>query len=175
MNSGKGVISHEDLKNYTSIWRNPITTMYKGHKIISMPPPSSGGIALVQLLEMVEPYNLTELKFQSAASVHLITEAERRVYADRSQYLGDADFYPVPQKTLLDSSYIAKRMSDFNPRAATQSSQIKYGNIESEETTHFSVVDAEGNAVAITTTLNGSYGSYTVVQGAGFILNNEMG
>lgn len=174
MNNGKGIISHEDLKNYTSIWRNPITTMYKGHKIISMPPPSSGGIALVQLLEMVEPYNLTELKFQSAASVHLITEAERRVYADRSQYLGDADFYPVPQKTLLDSSYISKRMSDFNPRAATQSSQIKYGNIESEETTHFSVVDAEGNAVAITTTLNGSYGSYTVVQGAGFILNNEM-
>lgn len=174
MKKGNGIITHEDLKNYESQWRTPITTMYRNHKIISMPPPSSGGIALVQLLEMVEPYDLGALKFQSAAAVHLITEAERRVYADRSQHLGDTDFYAVPQKKLLDSTYIAQRMADFNPRLASKSADINYGAAGSEETTHYSIVDRFGNAVSMTTTLNGSYGAFTVVGGAGFILNNEM-
>jgi len=174
MKAGNGLVTHEDLKNYQSQWRTPVTTMYKGHKVISMPPPSSGGIALSQLLEMVEPYDIKSMKFQSAAAVHLMVEAERRVFADRSQHLGDADFYPVPQSVLLDSTYIATRMADFNPRMASKSDSISYGKIESEETTHYSIVDTEGNAVSMTTTLNGGYGAFTVVRGAGFILNNEM-
>lgn len=171
---GKGIISYEDLNQYEAIWRKPITTMYRGNKIISMPPPSSGGIALAQLLKMVEPYDLKALKFQTAAAVHLMVEAERRVYADRSMHLGDGDFYPVPQKTLLDSTYLTNRMLDFNPRMAGKSENISYGNMESEETTHFSIIDKEGNAVSMTTTINGGYGAFTVVRGAGFILNNEM-
>jgi gamma-glutamyltranspeptidase / glutathione hydrolase len=174
MKQGKGIITSEDLKNYQSKWRLPISTMYRGHKIVSMPPPSSGGIALVQLLEMVEPYDLSSLKFQSAAAVHLITEAERRVFADRSEYLGDSDFFNVPQVMLLDSTYITKRMMDFNPRLASKSGEISFGKNESEETTHYSIVDQFGNAVSMTTTLNGGYGAFTVVGGAGFILNNEM-
>lgn len=174
MKQGKGIITSDDLKNYQSKWRLPITTMYRGHKIVSMPPPSSGGIALVQLLEMVEPYDLSSLKFQSAAAVHLITEAERRVFADRSEYLGDSDFFKVPQDMLLDSTYITKRMMDFNPRLTSKSGEISFGKNESEETTHYSIVDQFGNAVSMTTTLNGGYGAFTVVGGAGFILNNEM-
>ena len=139
-----------------------------------MPPPSSGGIVLIQLLEMVEPYKLNEMKFQSAASVHLMVEAERRAYADRSQYMGDPDFFKVPIKQLTDSVYLVNRMKDFQQRVAGKSENIFHGNIESTQTTHISIVDSERNAVAITTTLNGSYGSFTVVSGAGFILNNEM-
>lgn len=174
MNEGKGLISHTDLQNYQSVWREPVSTTYRGYKVISMPPPSSGGIALAQLLKMIEPYDMQDLKFQSPASVHLMAEAERRVFADRAQHLGDADFYPVPQRTLLDSTYLSMRMKDFNPRQASKSDSIKFGDIESQETTHFSIVDKEGNAVAVTTTLNGSYGAFTVVRGAGFLLNNEM-
>ncbi|MGB4959593.1 MAG: gamma-glutamyltransferase [Saprospiraceae bacterium] len=174
MRDGGGLITHEDLKNYQAVWRPAVTTMYRGHKIISMPPPSSGGIALTQLLEMVEPYDLSSMKFQSAAAVHLITEAERRVYADRSFHLGDADFYPVPQKQLLDSTYLSERMKDFDPRKASKSEAIDHGIIETEQTTHYSIVDQLGNAVSMTTTLNGGYGAFTVVRGAGFILNNEM-
>ncbi len=174
MERGGGIITHKDLEEYQSIWRAPIIFGYRGHKLITMPPPSSGGIALAQLLKMIEPYDLKEMGFQSAAAVHLMVEAERRVYADRSQHLGDADFYPVPIKNLLDSVYIQNRMSDFNPRQASISEQISYGKIESEETTHFSIVDTYGNAVSMTTTLNGSYGAFTVVDNGGFILNNEM-
>ncbi|MGB4840474.1 MAG: gamma-glutamyltransferase [Saprospiraceae bacterium] len=174
MKDGGGIISHDDLKNYESIWRKPVTTTYRGNKIISMPPPSSGGIVLIQMLKMVEPYNLGEMKFQSAAAAHLIVEAERRAYADRAQYLGDPDFFNVPAVKLIDSTYISNRMKDFNPRMAGKSANISYGFIESSETTHLSIVDKEGNAVAVTTTLNGGYGSFTVVKGAGFILNNEM-
>jgi gamma-glutamyltranspeptidase / glutathione hydrolase len=173
MKSGGGIISYEDLKSYQSVWRTPVTTVYRGNKIISMPPPSSGGIVLVQLLEMVEPYDLGAMKFQSAASVHLMVEAERRAFADRAKHMGDPDFYDVP-KRLTDSNYITERMSDFNPRLATKSDSISYGNTAGEETTHFSIVDTEGNAVSLTTTLNGGYGAYTVVKGAGFLLNNEM-
>ena len=169
-----GIITHDDLINYKSVWRDPIIFYYREHEIISMPPPSSGGIALGQLLKMVEPYDMRTLTFQSAAAVHLMVEASRRVYADRSHYLGDPDFIKIPVKTLSDSNYIENRMADFNPRQASKSIHITPGMAESEETTHYCIIDQEGNAVSMTTTLNGSYGSYTVVKGAGFLLNNEM-
>ncbi len=173
MKKGGGIISLSDLKNYHSVWRTPVVVNYRNHKIITMPAPSSGGVVLSQLLKMIEPYDVGALKFQSAATVHLMVEAERRAYADRAKYLGDPDFYKIPGQ-LTDSAYIQSRMSDFNPRQASQSEHITAGHPESEETTHFSIVDKEGNAVSLTTTLNGSYGAYTVVSGAGFLLNNEM-
>jgi gamma-glutamyltranspeptidase / glutathione hydrolase len=140
-----------------------------------MPLPSSGGIILQQVLKMIENRNIGAMKFQSAESVQLLTEAERRSFADRAKYLGDADFVKVPVKTLVSDAYLKERMKDFTPGHAGSSQAIKEGIIkESEETTHFSIIDADGNAVSVTTTLNGSYGSRTVVSGAGFILNNEM-
>jgi gamma-glutamyltranspeptidase / glutathione hydrolase len=174
MKASGGLISSADLTNYKSVWRKPLVSQYRNHTIIGMPPPSSGGICLQQLLEMVEPYDLKSMGFQSAAHIHLVAEAERRVYADRAQHLGDADFYKVPKNGLLDSTYLIGRMKDFDPRKASISDSISYGILESDETTHFSIIDYEGNAVSITTTLNGSYGACTVVKGAGFILNNEM-
>jgi gamma-glutamyltranspeptidase/glutathione hydrolase len=174
MKKSGGLISHEDLENYKSVWRAPLTGNYRGYKIISMPPPSSGGVALLQLLKITERHDVSKLGFQTPASIHLMAEAERRVFADRSEYLGDPDYTNVPVAKLLDSLYLINRMKDFNPRQASRSNEITHGIIEREETTHFSIVDKEGNAVAITTTLNGNYGAYTVVQGAGFILNNEM-
>ncbi len=177
MKKGNGLISLDDLKKYNSVWRKPIIGNYKGYKIITMAPPSSGGIALVQLLKMVEPYNLQKYPANDINSIHIMTEAERRVYADRATHLGDIDFYPVPVSNLLDSSYLLQKMSDFNPELASASSDIKAGQFaakESEETTHYSVVDKWGNAVSVTTTLNNSYGSRIVVAGAGFLLNNEM-
>ena len=140
-----------------------------------MPLPSSGGIILQQVLKMIEQKNIGALKFQSAGSVQLLTEAERRAFADRAQYLGDADFVKVPVKTLVSNAYLQQRMEGYKPGEAGSSTFIKQGDIkESEETTHLSVIDAAGNAASVTTTLNGSYGSRTVVSGAGFILNNEM-
>ncbi|MEM8908132.1 MAG: gamma-glutamyltransferase [Bacteroidota bacterium] len=178
MKAGGGIISHQDLKEYEAQWRSPVEGQYKGYTIISMPPPSSGGIALLQLLKLVEPYPLSEWGFQSPRSVHLMCEAERRVYADRAQHLGDSDFHPVPQTALLNEAYLRQRMDNFDPKAATDSELILAGNFapdsESEETTHFSIVDAQGNAVSVTTTINSGYGSKTVVSGAGFLLNNEM-
>ena len=177
MKAGNGIISLEDLKNYEAVWREPLVSDYKDYKVISMPPPSSGGLALSQLLKMVEPYPLRKYGFQSAESIHLMAEAERRVYADRATYLGDGDFVPVPIRSLLDKAYLKTRMADFDPNRANDSELIGAGlvtPVESEETTHFCVVDAAGNAVSLTTTLNGPYGSRTVVSGAGFILNNEM-
>lgn len=177
MERSKGIISADDLKNYSSQWRQPIVGWYKGYKIISMPPPSSGGIALVQLLKMVETYPLKEFGWNSEKYVHLLVEAEKPVYADRAQYLGDPDFYPVPVKQLLDSNYLISRMKNFNAEKATPGSEIIAGTIsshEKEETTHFSVVDKWRNAVAVTTTLNGSYGNEIFVPGSGFLLNNEM-
>lgn len=177
MKRGGGIISPEDLQNYRSKWRKPIVGWYKGYKVISMPPPSSGGIALVQLLHMVENYPVRDYGFNSDRSIHLFAEAEKRVYADRAQYLGDPDFVSVPVKKLLDSLYIISRMKDFNPEQAKPSSEIWYGNISSHErvqTTHFSIVDRWKNAVAVTTTLNGAFGSYILVPGSGFLLNNEM-
>ncbi len=176
MERGEGLISQEDLDNYHSIWRNPVTSSYKNYNIITMPPPSSGGIALTQLLQSVESFDLKNMGHNSANYVHLLTEAERRVYADRAEYLGDMDFYNVPIKQLTTPAYNKERMESYHPSKATPSDSIGSGNIllESDQTTHFSIVDAEGNAVAITTTLNGAFGSRVVVGKAGFILNNEM-
>ena len=177
MNAGGGLISKNDLRNYQAIWRDPIIGQYKGYKIITMPPPSSGGIALMQLLKSVEPYPLKRWGHNSDSTVQLIVEAERRVYADRATHLGDPDFYKVPQKELLKPEYSLSRMKDFNWNQATLSAEIKGGEaapVESTETTHFSIVDRAGNAVSVTTTLNGSYGSKVFVKGAGFLLNNEM-
>ena len=175
MERGGGIISHQDLKNYKSVWRDPIIGEYKNLKVISMPPPSSGGVFLIQMLEMVEPYDLPEMGMHTAESVHLIVESERRAYADRATHLGDMDFYPVPLEKLLDKEYITERMLDYNPLRATVSEEILAGDFaESEQTTHFSIIDDEGNAVSITTTINTGFGNNVVVGGAGFFLNNEM-
>ncbi|QQL50092.1 gamma-glutamyltransferase [Mucilaginibacter ginkgonis] len=177
MKSGGGLITQTDLKNYHSVWRKPIIGKYKNYKIITMPPPSSGGIALLQLLSAVEKYPLHRWGYNQDSTVQLIVEAERRVYADRSKYLGDPDYFKVPVDSLLNPAYTAKRMQSFNWNKATPSSDIKPGSFvgyESDQTTHFSIVDKEGSAVSITTTLNGSFGSKIFVKGAGFLLNNEM-
>ncbi|NJC24863.1 gamma-glutamyltransferase [Neolewinella antarctica] len=177
MQSGGGLITAQDLSDYEVSWREPITKDYKNYRLISMPPSSSGGVALAQMVEMLEGFPLGEYGFHSAASVHLITEVMRRAYADRAEYLGDADFYPIPQDSLLDDVYLASRMSDFNPDSASQSSNVEMGltlQKETFETTHISIIDSLGNAVSITTTLNGNYGSKVMVDGAGFFLNNEM-
>jgi gamma-glutamyltranspeptidase/glutathione hydrolase len=177
MKRGKGLITLEDLKNYTAAWRDPIVASYKDYKIISMPPSSSGGVCLVQLLKSVEPYPIKQWGHNSVATIHLMTEAERRVYADRAIYLGDPDFYKVPLKQMMDDQYNDERMSTYDPDKATPSSEVKEGVIagyESEETTHYSIIDPLGNAVAVTTTINGWFGSHVVVGGSGFFLNNEM-
>jgi gamma-glutamyltranspeptidase / glutathione hydrolase len=177
MKRGTGLITHEDLKNYRAVWRTPVVGTYKEYKVISMAPPSSGGVALIQLLKAVEKEPLHDWGRNSAAYIHLLTEAERRVYADRAAFLGDPDYFPVPLATLLEGLYIESRMKSFSPDAATPSNQVKEGDIriaESRETTHLSVVDKYGNAVAVTTTLNDSYGSRVIVAGSGFFLNDEM-
>lgn len=177
MRRGGGIISAEDLKNYKAVWRKPIVGNYKEYRVVTMPPPSSGGIALIQLLKSVEAYPLKRWGLNSDSTVQLMVEAERRVYADRAEYLGDPDFYKVPQAQLLNNAYIKSRMASFNWARATPSSEIKAGALkpaEHEETTHFSIVDRDGNAVSVTTTLNGSYGSGVMVKGGGFLLNNEM-
>lgn len=177
MNRGKGLITHDDLKNYASRWVEPLTAHYKDYKIISMPPPSSGGIALIQLLKSIEPYPIKSWGHNSAKTVHLLTEIERRVYADRAVHLGDPLFYDVPTKQLIDDEYITTRMSSYNPHKATPSSTIAEGKIkrtEPTETTHISIIDSKGNAVSVTTTLNDWFGSRVVVAGSGFFLNNEM-
>ncbi|HAS44288.1 MAG TPA: gamma-glutamyltransferase, partial [Microscillaceae bacterium] len=176
MKAGGGIISKEDLKNYQSVWRVPVVGYYKGHKIISMCPPSAGGIVLMQMLKMVEPFDMKKMSWHSPKAVQVMVEAERRAYADRSKYLGDSDYYPVPLHNLLDPAYLKKRMKDFSFSKAGSSKVTKEGNwgTESEETTHFSIVDKKGNAVSITTTLNSGFGSKVMVAGAGFLLNNEM-
>ncbi|MEN9599413.1 MAG: gamma-glutamyltransferase [Bacteroidota bacterium] len=175
MQRGNGIISLNDLKNYTAKLRKPINFKYRNHEVISFAPPSSGGILLAQMLKMIEKYPVAKYGFQTTESVHLMVEAERRAYADRAEHMGDPDYWKVPVKTLISDAYIAERMRDYDPIKATSSTLIKAGQIkESEETTHLSIVDAQGNMVSVTTTLNGSYGSRTVVGGAGFLLNNEM-
>lgn len=172
-----GNMTIEDLKGYEAVWRKPINFEYKNLKIIGMPPPSSGGVCLAEILQMIEPYDLKELGHNTAESIQLITEAERRAYADRSFYLGDPDFNTIPMDTLLSDSYAHSRMKDFNPEQATLSSTIDHGQIpgfEPMETTHYSIVDQFGNAIAVTTTLNGAYGSKLFVDELGFFLNNEM-
>lgn len=172
-----GIISHEDLKNYNAVWREAIQFPYKEYNIISMPPPSSGGICLAELMNMVERYPLGDWGFQSLQSIHLMTEAARRAYADRAEHLGDADFYPVPIAQLQTQEYADARMLNFSAEQATPSDSISHGNpypSESDETTHYCIVDADGNAISVTTTINSNFGNKVIVEGAGFFLNNEM-
>jgi gamma-glutamyltranspeptidase/glutathione hydrolase len=176
MKRGGGLITAKDLADYHSVWREPIKGSYRGYQIYSMAPPSSGGVLLVQMLNMLEPYDLKASGFGSAATIHLMVEAERRAYADRAEYLGDPDFFPVPIAQLTAKPYAQLRFSDFDATRASASTSIGPGRIthESPQTTHLSVMDSAGNAVAYTTTLNLSFGSKIVVEGAGFLLNNEM-
>jgi len=172
-----GYITEEDLEKYQAVWRKPIVFNYKDLKIISMSPPSSGGVTINQILKMMEPYNIADYGHNSAKTIQLFTEASRRAYADRNYYLGDPDFVDIPLDVLLSDSYLQDRMSNFSFDKATKSSDVERGNIEiveSMETTHYSIVDAEGNAVSVTTTLNGAYGSKLYSDELGFFLNNEM-
>lgn len=175
MKRGKGIIDLADLKNYSAKKRETVQFDYKGYRILTMPLPSSGGIMLPQMMHMIEDRDIKKYGFLHWQSVQLMTEIERRAFADRAKYLGDIDFYKVPVKKLTSKEYASERMKDYIEDKAGSSSQIQAGMIaESEETTHLSVYDKEGNAIAVTTTLNGGYGSNTVVGGAGFLLNNEM-
>ena len=176
MQRGKGIISYADLKNYKAKERVPSTCNYKGFDVITMPLPASGGVLLPMMLKMTSRFPIESYGFHSLKTVQLMTEIERLAYADRAKFLGDPDFYPVPVKQLTSDAYITERLKLYRPDTAGNSVQIQAGVVqkESEETTHFSVVDNKGNSVAVTTTLNGGYGCYTVVGGAGFLLNNEM-
>ncbi|NJY62788.1 gamma-glutamyltransferase [Salinimicrobium sp. CDJ15-81-2] len=172
-----GLISMEDLAAYEAAWRDPINFKYDDLNVISMSPPSSGGIVLGQIMRMIEPYPLDEYGHNSEKAIQVITEAERRAYADRGYYLGDPDFVEIPVDNLLSDEYLEGRMENFSFDRATPSSSLGHGSIagyESDETTHYSIVDAEGNAVSVTTTLNGAYGSKLFVEELGFFLNNEM-
>lgn len=175
--SKDGIITMKDLNAYEAIWREPVVFDYKNLKVISMSPPSSGGICLAQILKSIEPYPIAKYGHNSIKTIQVITEAERRAYADRSFYLGDPDFVDIPVETLLNDDYIEGRMNDFSFAKATSSDSLSYGVIpgyESTETTHYSIVDQFGNAIAVTTTLNGAYGSKLYAKELGFFLNNEM-
>ena len=172
-----GIITKEDLASYKVKWRDPITFTYKNHKIISMPPPSSGGICLAQILKSIAPFNIKQYEHNLTKYIQLIVEAERRAFADRAYFLGDPDFVNIPVERLISEDYINKRMLDFNWGKATSSSALTRGSIpgyESEETTHYSIVDPFGNSLAVTTTLNAAYGSKVYIEDCGFFLNNEM-
>ena len=175
MKNSKGLISLEDLKKYTPQFRKPVEFDYRGHHIISFAPPSSGGILIAQMMQMIAPYPLTVMGVNSFESVSLMVEAQRRAYADRAEHMGDPDFWKVPTKTLTSNAYAQDRMKDYQPGVAGNSKNILAGVAkESEQTTHFSVIDESGNMVSVTTTLNDTYGNKTIVGGAGFLLNNEM-
>jgi gamma-glutamyltranspeptidase / glutathione hydrolase len=176
MKRGGGIISLQDLKNYKAKFREPHVFNYKGYEMVGMPMPSSGGVLVNQMMKMIEDKNIAAMGFETAESVQLMTEVERRAFADRAEFMGDGDFYKVPVKTMTSEKYLKERMKDYVAGVANTSIAIQHGNIpkESEETTHLSVIDKDGNAVAVTTTLNNSYGSRTVVGGAGFFLNDEM-
>jgi gamma-glutamyltranspeptidase/glutathione hydrolase len=177
LDSKNGIITLEDFKAYEAIWRDPVVFNYKDLKIISMSPPSSGGVCLAQILKLIEPYPIKDYGHNSLKTIQVITEAERRAYADRSFYLGDPDFVSIPSKKLISTDYLTGRMEIFSFEKATDSKSLSYGSIpgfESLETTHYSIVDPYGNAIAVTTTLNGAYGSKLYVDQLGFFLNNEM-
>jgi gamma-glutamyltranspeptidase/glutathione hydrolase len=176
MDRGRGIITLEDLKKYTAKERTPIVFNYKQYTVVTMPLPSSGGICLEQMMSMVAKYPLAQYGFQSPQAVQVMVEAERRAYADRATYMGDADFVKVPAAKLVQPAYLESRMKDYVPGQAGNSETLKAGKLlpESDETTHLCVVDNAGNAVSVTTTLNGNYGSRVVVGDAGFLLNNEM-
>jgi len=176
MAANNGLITHADLQNYEPVWREPVHGAYRGYDIWSMPAPSSGGVLLVQMLNMLEPYALNELGWGSKETLHLMIEAQRRAYADRAEFLGDPDFVEVPSAMLTSKTYAMTRFSSFDPAQASLSENIAAGPWpeESPQTTHYSVMDNQGNGVSVTTTLNRSYGNKIVVPGAGFLLNNEM-
>ncbi len=175
MANGSGIISTTDLKNYQTKKRAPIEFDYKKHHVISFAPPSSGGILIAQMMKMISPYDIASMGYQSPEAVGLMVESQRLAYADRAEHMGDPDFWKVPTRTLISDAYAKQRMQDYTPGVAGNSKNTIAGQAkESEQTTHYSVIDKEGNMVAITTTLNGSYGNKTVVAGAGFLLNNEM-
>ncbi|MFM1877821.1 MAG: hypothetical protein RLZZ241_687, partial [Bacteroidota bacterium] len=172
-----GYITMEDLNRYQAIWRDPVVFDYKDLRIISMAPPSSGGITMNQILSMIEPYDIKAMGLHSAKAIQLFTEAARRAYADRNYYLGDPDFVSIPSETLSSKAYLNERMADFTFDKATPSLAVGAGTVighESQETTHYSIVDSEGNAVSVTTTLNGAYGSKLYCAELGFFMNNEM-
>jgi len=172
-----GIMNLEDLSNYKSIWREPVRFKYKDFDIISMSFPSSGGILLGQMMKAIEDFDLSSIEHNSSEYVQLLTEIERRAFADRSDLMGDSDFMNLPVYEFMDESYVKERMSNFSWNMATPSSEIKPGKIifnESDETTHFSILDSKGNAVSVTTTLNNSFGSKVYVENSGFFLNNEM-
>ena len=172
-----GIMTMEDLSEYQSVWRDPVRFKYKGYDIISMSFPSSGGVILGQMMKAIENFDLSKIKHNSPEYVQLLTEIERRAFADRSDLMGDPDFMKLPVYEFMDKEYVESRMKNFSWDQATPSSEIKPGEIifnESYETTHFSIVDKEGNAVSVTTTLNNSFGSKVYVENSGFFLNNEM-
>ncbi len=177
--TGKGQLwmTREDLNNYKPVERTPLRGKYRGHEIITMPPPSSGGIAMLEMLNILERYDLKKMGAGSAQSIHVMVEAMRRAFADRAEFLGDPGFVKVPVAGLTSRTYADKLAATIDPNRASTSEQIKHGNpapYESEQTTHFTVVDKDGNVVTNTYTLNGGYGSHVTVEGAGFLLNNEM-
>ena len=177
MQANGGIITEEDLAKYEAKWRTPITFTYDNLRIISMSPPASGGICLAQIMNGIEPFDLDKFGHNSTKSIQVITEAERRAYADRSFYLGDPDFVKIPIETLKSKEYTKNRMNDFSFKKATSSTDVSHGSItmiESDETTHYSIVDQFGNAVSATTTINGAYGSKLYCADLGFFLNNEM-
>ena len=177
MQANGGIITLDDLAKYEAKWRTPITFKYDDLKVISMSPPSSGGICLAQIMNGIEPYDLDTYGHNSVKTIQIITEAERRAYADRSFFLGDPDFVKIPLETLISKEYTNGRMDDFSFDKATKSADVAHGTIEmveSDETTHYSIVDQFGNAVSVTTTLNGAYGSKLYCSDLGFFLNNEM-
>ncbi|RNC89973.1 MAG: gamma-glutamyltransferase [Allomuricauda sp.] len=172
-----GFITTEDLEKYQAKWRQPVTFNYKDLKIISMSPPSSGGVTMNQIFKMIEPYDIGQYEHNSSQSIQLFTEAARRAYADRNYFLGDPDFVDIPLEVLLDETYLEERFASFSFEKATPSSEVSHGEVEimeSDQTTHYSIVDAEGNAIAATTTLNGAYGSKLYSDELGFFFNNEM-
>ena len=177
MRAHNGLITLEDLKNYVAKERVPVRGTYRGYEIVSMPPPSSGGAIMVEILNILEAYDLRSMGSNSAEKYHLVTEAMRRAFADRAEFMGDADFADVPVKTLIDKKYAEKRRASIDLNRATASTEIGHGQItggEPSETTHFTVVDADGNVVSNTYTINNGFGSAVTVKGAGFLLNDEM-
>ena len=177
MKRGNGLIDHEDLRSYRSVFREPICGTYRGYDIISMPPPSAGGIALIEILDILEGRKLKPADFHTASAVHYAVEAMKHAYADRAEYIGDPDAVHVPVREIISKGYAAKVLGSIRADAATPPDSIRTGSFsthERDQTTHYSVVDKWGNAVSVTTTINGWFGSAVLVDGAGFFLNNEM-
>lgn len=177
MQRGNGFITYDDLQNYSSKYRDPVKGDFLDYNILSMGPPSSGGTVLIEMLNMLELAQLDSMSWNSSEYIHLLTEVQRIAYADRAEHMGDSDFWDVPLEMLLSDGYAAERFSDISMEVAAKSSNVFPGEptgYESKETTHYSVIDKDGNAVSVTTTINLSFGSGILVEGAGFFLNNEM-